>query len=109
VKNITDQLHDIAGDWIVIISDPIILIPLIGGLGIGFLVSICPCMKNISRTSERQFYIYLANVLSSGTLFLLTNLDENLIAVLSMLIVVTSSSIFLPLVYFKIIVKKFKL
>jgi len=104
--SITEQLHELASQWLVIISDPMILVPLIGGIAVGYMVSISPFISRIKRESDRLYYVYMANSFSAGALFVLTQMDEPIDAVLSMLIVVMSSAIILPWFYFNVYKKK---
>lgn len=104
--SITDQLHELASQWLVIISDPMILVPLIGGIAVGYIVSISPFVSRIKRESDRLYYVYISNSVSAGLLFILTQIDNPIDAVLSMLIVVMSSAIIIPWAYFNLYKKK---
>ncbi len=105
-EQLTSEVIEIAHEWIGIISDPIILVPLVGGLVAGYMVSISPYVSRIKRQSDRAYYTYLTNAVVSGLLFILTNLDEDINSVLSLLLLVVISSIAVPWVYFNIWRKK---
>ena len=97
-----NELDILLGQWLVIIGQPKIIIPLLGGLGLGFMVSLCPRMQNFKRLSDKAFYVYLANIFGSGALFLYTQRDQPISAVLSMLVLVVFSSIFIPWFFFNV-------
>ncbi len=105
-EQLTSEVIEIAHEWIGIISDPVILLPVVGGIVCGLLVSLSPWVSSLKRQSDRAFYTYLTNATVSGLLFILTNLDHNLEAVLSMLILVMSVSVAFPWIYFNIWRKK---
>ncbi len=94
-----DQLSQLLSDWLVIIGSELILIPLVAGLAIGYIVSISPFIKRMKRKSDRAFWVYIANVISSGALFIAINYDH-LSTALSMLIFVMASSVIIPYVYY---------
>ena len=90
------------GEWLQIIGQPKIVIPLMGGLLLGFLISLCPFMQNFKRLSDKAFYVYMANVVGSGSLFVYTQRTSPLDAVLSLLILVAFSSVFIPWFWFNV-------
>lgn len=99
-ESLTSEVIQIGHEWLQIIADPVLLIPIVGGVVGGLLLSLSPWVSNLKRQSDRAFYTYLTNATVSGLLFILTNLDHNLDAVLSMLILVMSVSVAFPYAYF---------
>lgn len=98
----TSELEQLLSQWLIIIGQPKILIPLFGGIGLGLLMSLFPYIRNMKRHSDRAFYVYLTNAVGSGSLFILTQRDQPLEAVLSMLILVCSSSVIIPWLWFNV-------
>ncbi len=95
------QLYNVASDWLSIVSDPVILIPIVGGLAFGFVVSLSPWVTDMKRNSDRAFVVYVCNAVMSGVLFIATNLDHDIEAVLSMLILVVGAAVTVPWAFFR--------
>jgi len=103
--DIESQLHDIANNWMQLVSQPAILFPLGFGLSLGFIVSICPGVSRLNRRSDKAFYIYIANALGSGASFIAINYDD-LATAMGLLTFVMASSVILPVIYFKYLDKE---
>ena len=96
----TDRLLEVAYKWIDVLSSELIFVPLVGGWAFGYIVSLCPRVKNMKRQSDRAFYVYFANAIGAVSLFILINIRQDIITIMSMLIFVGGSSVIIPYIYF---------
>jgi len=94
------RIWEIVYHWTEIIASPLIFIPLVFGLAVGYVVSLSPWVARLPRHDARAFWVYLTNILVSSSSFILTQWDKNLLAVLSMLFLVAGSSVAIPKIFF---------